>query len=116
MSKKNIFLCFRSPSRVIRRKEVLAWHGDGVKDIRRKIHNRAYIFLAIYTMVVVWINLCYVVTYDSPTIWRWVTATSATVVIDVVLRKPFSVLATSGFHTIRATVHKPHESFLSAKS
>ncbi len=86
-----------------------------MKDIRRKIHNRAYIFLVIYTMVVVWINLCYVVTYDTPTIWRWVTATGATVIIDVVLRKPMSVLARSGFQTFRATIHKPQESAISAR-
>lgn len=57
------------PCRVIRRKEVLAWHGDSVKGIRKKINTRAYIFLITYTLVVVWINLCYVVTYDTPTIW-----------------------------------------------
>lgn len=57
------------PTRMIRRREVLAWHGDGVKGIRRKINQRAYVFLATYTLVVVWINLCYVVTYDAPTIW-----------------------------------------------
>lgn len=94
-----------SLSRIIRRKEVLAWHGDGVKDIRRKLNVRAYTFLAIYTVVVVWINLCYVVTYDLPTIWRWVTATSVTVIVDVLLRKPLSVLATSTFHTFRGMVH-----------
>lgn len=26
-------------------------------------------FLATYTLVIVWINLCYVATYDAPTIW-----------------------------------------------
>ena len=56
-------------ARTIRRKEVQIWHRDDVKDIRRKINRRAYMFLATYTLVVVWINLCYVVTYDTPTIW-----------------------------------------------
>lgn len=36
---------------------------------RKKIDDRAYMFLAVYTLFVVWINLCYVVTYDTPTIW-----------------------------------------------
>lgn len=55
--------------RIIRRQEVLAWHGDSVKGIRKKINNRAYIFLVTYTLVVLYINLCYVITYDAPTIW-----------------------------------------------
>eukprot|EP00903_Cladosiphon_okamuranus_P012876 g12026.t1 len=97
-SRVRLFL-FRK--RIIRRKEVQAWHGDSVKSIREKINNRAYVFLITYTLVVVWINLCYVATYDAPTIWRWTAATSATVLIDVLLRKPISVLMMSALHTIR---------------
>ncbi|CAM9419179.1 unnamed protein product [Pylaiella littoralis] len=101
--------------RFIRRQEVFAWHGDTVVGIRRKINNRAYMFLAAYTLVVAWINLCYVVTYDTPTTWKWVTATSITVVVDVLLRKPVSVVVRSVFHTIRSMVHAPHESYLGKK-
>lgn len=57
------------PSRCIRRREVLAWQGDAVVDIRSKIKIRAHVLLAWYTLVIVWINLCYVVTYDTLTIW-----------------------------------------------
>lgn len=64
-----LVLALPTVCRVIRRKEVLIWHGDGVKDIRKKINQRAYMFLAMYTLVVVWINICYVVAFDTPTIW-----------------------------------------------
>lgn len=61
--------CICSPCRIIRRKEILAWHGDGVMGMRKQINNRAHMFLIAYTLVVVWINLCYVATFDTPTIW-----------------------------------------------
>ncbi|CAN0146388.1 unnamed protein product, partial [Pylaiella littoralis] len=101
--------------RFIRRKEVLAWHGGTVVGIRRTINNRAYMFLAAYTLVVVWINLCYVVTYDTPTTWNWVTHTAITVIVDVLLRKPLSVLVLSAFYTFRSMVHAPHESYIGTK-
>ncbi|CAN0146457.1 unnamed protein product [Pylaiella littoralis] len=101
--------------RFIRRKEVLAWHGGTVVGISRTINNRAYMFLVAYTLVVVWIDLCYVVTYDTPTAWNWVTATTITVIVDVLLRKPLSVLVLSAFYTFRSMVHAPHESYIGTK-
>ena len=48
---------------------MIAWQRDDVEKIKRKLNSRAYLFLAIYTIVVVWINLCYVATYASSTAW-----------------------------------------------
>ena len=55
--------------RVVRKQEVIAWRREDVEVIKKKLNTRAYLFLAIYTIVVVWINLCYVATYDTPTAW-----------------------------------------------
>lgn len=42
----------------------------------------------------------------------WVTAAIITVVVDVLLRKPLSVMVMSVFHTIRSMAHAPHESYI----
>ena len=36
--------------------------------MRKRLTFRAYTCLAIYTLVVAWINLCYVATYDAAAI------------------------------------------------
>ncbi|CAM9236501.1 unnamed protein product [Ectocarpus fasciculatus] len=102
--------------RSIRRKEVLAWQTYQVQGIRRKLTAGTYIFLATYTVVVVYINLCYVMTYDNPTAWRWAAASFLTVFVDVLLRKPLSVLAASALHTIRGLLSAPHGDFLGQRN
>ncbi len=51
--------------RAIRRQEMQVWHGPNVGSMRRVLTLRAYACLAIYTLVIAWINLCYVATYDA---------------------------------------------------
>ncbi|CAM9229815.1 unnamed protein product, partial [Ectocarpus fasciculatus] len=101
--------------RSIRRKEVLAWQTYQVQGIRRKLTAGTYIFLATYTVVVVYINLCYVMTYDSPTAWRWAAASFLTVFVDVLLRKPLSVLAASAVHTVRRLLSAPHGDYMDTR-
>ncbi|CAM9718087.1 unnamed protein product [Ectocarpus sp. 4 AP-2014] len=102
--------------RSIRRKEVLAWQTNQVQGMRRKLAAGTYTFLATYTVVVVYINLCYVMTYDNPTAWRWAAASLLTVIIDVLFRKPLSVLAASTLHTIRRLLSAPHADFIDRRS
>lgn len=48
--------CHRGPPvspRVVRSQEVIAWHREDVEVMKRKLNTRAYLFLAIYTIVVV---------------------------------------------------------------
>ncbi|CAM9232606.1 unnamed protein product [Ectocarpus sp. 6 AP-2014] len=102
--------------RSFRRKEVQAWQTYQVQGIRRKLTAGTYIFLATYTVVVVYVNLCYVMTYDNRTAWRWAAASFLTVFIDVLLRKPLSVLAASTLHTIRRLLSAPHGDFIDKRS
>ncbi|CAM9232454.1 unnamed protein product [Ectocarpus sp. 6 AP-2014] len=102
--------------RSIRRKEVLAWQTYQVQRIRRKLTAGTYMLLATYTVVVVYINLCYVMTYDNRTAWHWAAASFLTVFIDVLLRKPLSVLAASTLHTIRRLHSAPHGGFIGKRS
>ncbi|CAN0555470.1 unnamed protein product [Ectocarpus sp. 12 AP-2014] len=55
-------------------------------------------------------------TYDNPTAWRWAAASFLTVFIDVLLRKPLSVLAASSLHTIRRLLSAPHGDFMDKRS
>lgn len=41
------------------------WHCLDVKNMRKRLTFRAYACLAIYTLVIAWINLCYVASYDT---------------------------------------------------
>lgn len=44
------------------------WHCPDVKDMRKRLRFGAYACLVVYTLVVAWINLCYIASYDAPTI------------------------------------------------
>ncbi|CAM9935318.1 unnamed protein product [Scytosiphon promiscuus] len=98
--------------RTIRREEVLVWHCPEVGKMRQSIRFQASACLVIYTSTVVWINLCYVATYDSAAVRSWLTATGFTVLADILLRKPLSVLATAVFYTIRDTVRVPQDVYV----
>ncbi|CAM9646533.1 unnamed protein product [Scytosiphon promiscuus] len=103
---------FFSRSRTIRREEVLVWHCPQVEKIKRSIRFRANACLFVYTLTVVWINLCYVATYDSAAVRSWLTASGLSVLADILLRKPLSVLAIATFFTIRDTVCVPQEVYV----
>lgn len=55
--------------RMVRKNEMLLWHHPEVYELRRRLTIRAYVWLGLYTATAVWINLCYVFAYDTPTIW-----------------------------------------------
>jgi len=46
------------------------WHCPNVENMRRKLTLRAYTCLAVYTLAIAWVNLCYVATYDTQAV-RW---------------------------------------------
>lgn len=54
--------------RATRRQELEVWYCPKVESMRKRLKFRAYTCLAIYILVVVWINLCYVATYDAAAI------------------------------------------------
>eukprot|EP00903_Cladosiphon_okamuranus_P005952 g5878.t1 len=99
-------------NRATRRQELEVWHGPEVGRMREKQRFRAYTCLAVYTLVVAWINLCYVATYDTAAIRSWVASTALTVLADILLRKPLSVLALATFYTIRDNVRVPQTVFV----
>lgn len=55
--------------RTIRIKEIQLWHRPEVCELRRKFTVRAYAWLGLYAGTALWINLCYVFAYDTPTVW-----------------------------------------------
>ncbi|CAM9255036.1 unnamed protein product [Ectocarpus sp. 4 AP-2014] len=99
-------------TRAIRHQEVAIWHGSAVESIRKRVTFRAYTCLIIYTASVAWINLCYVVTYDAPAIRNWIASVGITVLVDVLLRKPLSVLAAATFNFIRDAVSVPESGYV----
>eukprot|EP00903_Cladosiphon_okamuranus_P018201 g16743.t2 len=98
--------------RAVRLQEVVVWHSPDVEHMRKKLKFRTYACLAIYTLVIAWINICYVATYDTPAVRSWVAATGLTVLADVLLRKPLSVLAIATFHAIRDNVRVPETAYV----
>ncbi|CAM9178731.1 unnamed protein product [Ectocarpus fasciculatus] len=98
---------FQAHQRTVRRQEVVVWQCPRVKSMRRQLTFRAYACLVIYTASVAWINLCYVVMYDAPAIRSWMAATAITVLVDILLRKPLSVLVVATVNTIRDSVRVP---------
>lgn len=56
---------FATARRTTRRQELIVWHCPEVESMRKRLTFRAYMCLAIYTLVVAWINVCYVATYDA---------------------------------------------------
>ena len=57
------------PLRMIRKKEIQLWHRPEVCELRGKFTLRAYAWLGLYAGTALWINLCYVFAYDTPTVW-----------------------------------------------
>ncbi|CAM9102892.1 unnamed protein product [Laminaria digitata] len=95
--------------RTIRKKEIQLWHRPEVCELRRKFTVRAYAWLGLYAGTALWINLCYVFAYDTPTVWSWVTATAMAIAVDVVLRKPIAVLARGGIQALRDMARVPED-------
>ncbi|CAM9342946.1 unnamed protein product, partial [Ectocarpus sp. 12 AP-2014] len=92
---------YQAHQRAVRRQEVVVWRCPRVKSMRKRLTFRAYTCLIVFTASVAWINLCYVVLYDGPAIRNWIAATGITVLVDIVLRKPMSVLVVATVNTIR---------------
>ncbi|CAM9247691.1 unnamed protein product, partial [Ectocarpus sp. 12 AP-2014] len=92
---------YQAHQRAVRRQEVVVWRCPRVKSMRKRLTFRAYTCLIVFTASVAWINLCYVVLYDGPAIRNWIAATGITVLVDIVLRKPLSVLVVATVNTIR---------------
>ncbi|CAM9229261.1 unnamed protein product, partial [Ectocarpus sp. 8 AP-2014] len=66
-----------------------------------------------YTASVAWVNLCYVSPYDAPAIRSWITSVGITVLVDILLRKPLSVLVAATFCYIRDAVSVPASGYVS---
>lgn len=98
--------------RTVRQEEVLNWSQPEVRKSRQKLSNMVYLWFGLYLGTVTWVTLCYVLTYDTVTIWSWVTATAWTISIDVVLRKPLTVLGNATLHTIQERVRKPEKTHI----
>lgn len=56
--------------RTVRLQEVVVWHSPDVEHMRKKLKFRTYACLAIYTLIIAWVNICYVATFDTPAIIR----------------------------------------------
>eukprot|EP00752_Nemacystus_decipiens_P006049 g5460.t1 len=98
--------------RTVRLQEVVVWHSPDVEEMRNKLKFRTYACLAIYTLAIAWINICYVATYDTPAIWSWVSATGLTILADILLRKPLTVLVVATFYAIRDNSRVPETAYV----
>lgn len=58
-----------SPRRTVRQEEVLNWSQPEVRKSRQKLSNMVYLWFGLYLGTVTWVTLCYVLTYDTVTIW-----------------------------------------------
>ncbi|CAB1100229.1 unnamed protein product [Ectocarpus sp. CCAP 1310/34] len=98
---------YQARQRAVRRQEVVAWQSPHVRSMRKRLTFRAYTCLIVFTASVAWINLCYVALYDGPAIRNWIAATGIAVLVDIVLRKPLSVLVVATVNTIRDSARVP---------